>query len=74
MHTIEKHTGSFGGAKFRMTIKAFKCADDMHGFLNKQRDNTWNESTKGLKAGVYAYAGGQWHNVKSLDASVLAHI
>jgi|GEM_PF-6060498 len=74
MFTIEKHTGSFGGSKFRMQIKAFKTSDAMHGFLNSQCDNNWKESLKGLKAGTYATAGGTWHNVKSLDASVLAHI
>jgi hypothetical protein len=58
----------------RMTIKAFAYAEDMYAFLNKQSNNDWKESNHGLKAGVYAYAGGQWHNVKSLDASVLAHV
>jgi len=74
MFTIEKHTGSFGGAKFRMQIKAFKTSDAMHAFLSSQYDNNWSESRKGLKAGMYAIAGGAWHNVKSLDALVLAHI
>jgi hypothetical protein len=72
MFTIQKTTPSI--SRQRMTIKAFKTSDDMHKFLNKQTDNSWRESDKGLKAGVYAYAGGQWHNVKSLDSSVLAHI
>jgi hypothetical protein len=58
-----------------MTIKGFKYADDMHKFLNTA-DNAlhWKESTLGLKPGTYAYAGQQWHNVKSLDISVLAHV
>ena len=73
-NTLEKHTGSFGGPKFRMQIKGFKYRDDMYTFLGKQSDNTWKESSKGLKPGTYAHAGGQWHNVKSLDSSVLAHI
>lgn len=71
-HTIEKHTGSI--FKGRMVIKSFKYSDDMHKFLNKQHDNNWQVSNKGLKQGTYAYAGEAWHNVKHLDASVLAHI
>jgi hypothetical protein len=72
MNTIQKTTPQI--ARQRMTIKTFKYADDMHKFLNKQTDNAWRESSHNLKAGVYAYAGGQWHNVKSLDASVLAYV
>jgi hypothetical protein len=61
--------------KERLTIKQFQCAQDMHAFLNKG-DNSlrWRETSKDLKAGTYAFAGGKWHNVKSLDASMLAHI
>jgi hypothetical protein len=72
MFTLQKTTPRI--KRQRMTIKAFKCADDMYTFLGKQSDNDWKESKHELRAGVYAYAGGQWHNVKSLDASVLAHI
>lgn len=59
----------------RLVIKSFKYADDMHKFLNTG-DNAlrWRESSKGLKAGTYAFAGGKWHNVKRLDACMLAHI
>jgi hypothetical protein len=71
MFTIQKTTPAL--KRQRMTIKAFKTSDDMHKFLNKQEDNAWRESDKGLKAGVYAYAGGQWLNVKSIDPSALAH-
>ena len=47
----------------------------MHQFLNKSDNaNNWKESALGLKSGLYAYAGGKWHNVKTLDASILAHI
>ena len=74
MHTIEKHSGAFGGAKFRMQIKGFKYADDMHKFLNRQCDNQWKISTKDFKPGTYLHAGGQWHNVKHLDADTLCHI
>lgn len=62
------------GLKTRLHIKTFKYSDDMHKFLNKQHDNKWVISNKDLKTGVYAYAGGVYHNVKHLDASVLAHI
>ena len=70
-HAIQTTTQSIH--RQRMTIKTFKTSDDMHKFLNKQTDNNWRESDKGLTAGVYAYAGGQWLNVKSIDPSALAH-
>ena len=59
----------------RMKIKNFKSSETMHGFLNTGSNALhWRESAQGLKSGTYAYAGGQWHNVKSLDSSLLAHI
>ena len=61
----------------RLIIKTFKDADTMHRFLNSQYDNRWTErhaSHADKKAGTYAFAGGQWHNVSKLDASALAHI
>ena len=74
MHSIEKHTGSLGTRnKLRMQIKTFKYADDMHKFLNKQTDNNWRESVKGLQSGNYAHFAGGWHNVKKLDSFTLAH-
>jgi len=54
--------------------KIIKSVRDAHAFLNKQFDNTWSIYDGDLKAGTYAYAGGQWHNVKNLDPSVLAHV
>lgn len=76
MHFIEsyKQISSFQ-SKERLTIRGFKDRSAMHDFLAKG-DNSmrWRESTKGLKAGTYAFAGGQWHNVKNLDAFALAHI
>jgi hypothetical protein len=78
MYTIERetypHTVRLGN---RLIVRGFKTNEDMHRFLNTG-DNAapgkWRESTKGLKPGTYAYAGGQWHNVKNLDVSALAHI
>ena len=75
-HTIRTKTGSFKGE--RMTIRRFTTQDAMHKFLNTgDNANHWRETmgdeTK-LSPGKYAYAGGQWHNVRKLDASVLAHI
>lgn len=63
------------GQKERLQVRAFADRDAMHKFL-ATGDNAlrWRESTKGLKAGVYAFAGGKWHNVKSLEPSMLAHI
>jgi len=59
----------------RLVIRSFATRDLMHKFLNTG-DNAlrWRESTKGLKSGTYAFAGGNWHNVKTLDATTLAHI
>lgn len=59
----------------RLKVRGFKCRDDMFKFLNTGSNSlAWRESDKGLKPGTYAYAGGKWHNVKSLDACALAHI
>lgn len=63
-----------GIAKQRLTIKEFKTREAGYEFLNKQPNNDWVEYTGELTKGLYAYAGGKWHNVKSLDSSVLAHI
>ena len=75
MYAIEKTVTTGNGFKERLHVKSFKDSDKMYGFLNKG-DNSlfWKESEKGLKKGIYAFAGGQWHNIKSLDMSVLAHI
>ena len=74
MNTIQKTVRTGNGFKERLHIKRFKTSDLMHQFLNKQHDNTWTVSKHDLKTGIYAYAGGQYHNVKSLDPSLLAHI
>lgn len=59
----------------RMNVKEFQDRTAMHEFLNKGSNSlSWREHTAGLNSGTYARAGGQWHNVKSLDPSVLAHI
>lgn len=83
MFTIRKGS-SYKGA--RMIIRGFRTREAMHGFLNRQTNNDWIVNSEpdyhgtvdpklaGLQPGVYAYAGGRWHNVKHLDASVLAHI
>ena len=75
MYAIEKTVRTGNGFKERLHVKAFHTSDRMHTFLNRA-DNAlhWRESSKGLKQGIYAYAGGQWHNVKSLDPYMLAHI
>jgi hypothetical protein len=70
METLVEKT-SPGIARQRRTVKR---VTDAHDFLNKQFDNTWKLHTLGWKPGIYAYAGGQWHNVRNLDSSVLAHI
>lgn len=59
----------------RLDVKAFRDREAMFKFL-ATGDNAlrWKESARGFKAGTYAFAGGKWHNVKSLDATLLAHI
>lgn len=74
---VTKTTRTGNGFKERLTVKRFPSADLAHGFLNAQSNNDWQIARPehaDKKAGVYAFAGGEWHNVKSLDASVLAHI
>lgn len=63
------------GQKERLMVRAFPDNSAMHRFLDTG-DNAlrWRECTKGLKAGTYAFAGGKWHNVKTLDPMLLAHI
>ena len=85
MNTIRKNT-VLGNHRDRMTIKSFKTSDLMHKFLNKQPNNDWvitsepdyygnfNSEYATLKAGVYAYVGGQWRNVKTIDPCALNHI
>lgn len=76
MHTVEKTMRLTNGTfKERLHIKGFKSSDAMHKFLNHE-DNAlfWKESKRGLKAGVYAFAGGKWHNTKNLEPGILAHI
>lgn len=84
---VRKYQRTGNGFKERLIIKGFKSSDDMHKFLNTA-DNalTWQEikmfprlesrtPEKAVnKAGTYAYLGGQWHNVKTLDSTVLAHV
>lgn len=77
--SIYKSNGKMRGE--RLTVKTFKDSDLLHQFLNKQSDNSWKVNTGKVvgselphKRGTYAYAGGAWHNVKSLDSSMLAHI
>jgi len=84
METIAiKFVKTGNGLKERLHVKAFKNSNDCGAFLCKQ-DNSWKGIEAGAmsylktpypaKSGIYACAGGQWHNVKKLDASILAHI
>ena len=79
MNVIYKSNKKLRGE--RLTVKVFKDSQSMHEFLNKQTNNDWQERPPvfgGLamptKSGTYAKAGGHWHNVKSIDPIVLAHI
>jgi hypothetical protein len=71
---IYKMTGLLG--RTRLQVKSFKTSDEMHKFLNKQINNDWCErsgSTLPTARGTYAFAGGCYHNVKKMDAGILAH-
>ena len=79
MHTIERETIVLRSVArgSRLLIRAFKTADDMHKFLNTGSNAApgyWRVSTKGLKAGTYAFVGGRWHNVKTFDTVFLSQI
>ena len=78
-YSIYKSNGKMKGERIR--VKTFKGSESMNAFLCAQFDNTWRVNTGTLtgsdlphKNGLYAYAGGQWHNTKHLDPSILAHI
>lgn len=73
MFNLEKLVYAGGMCKQRLHIKAFKTQDVMFTYLNKQSDNKWQLSARSLKSGIYAFAGGQWLNVKTIDATALAH-
>jgi len=74
LYKIQRQPGSF---KERLIVRGFKTSEAMHNFLNTG-DNAlhWYElkSTMPTKPGTYARAGGEWHNVRTLDPSVLAHV
>ena len=67
-----------GSWRERMTVRTFRDADAMHKFLNTSDNaNYWAvlpAELETLKSGKYAFAGGKWHNVRTLDAFALAHI
>jgi len=58
----------------RLTIRRFANEQAMHKWINARYDNLWRPYTGPLKAGIYAYVGGEWRNVKSIDRCLLAHV
>ena len=63
--------------KERLTVKTFRDADAAGKFLCTGENGLFWKETHGnlpTKAGVYAKAGGEWRNVRTLDPCVLAHI
>lgn len=74
---LRRGTGACGLRGERMIVRNFKTNDAMHKFLNTGGNALeWQETRKDepAKSGTYAYAGQEWHNVKSLDACSLAHM
>ena len=74
MYTIEKTTGNFIRGRERMIVKGFRTAEAMNTYLCGPNGCGWTEHTLGLKPGTYAYVGGRWCNVKTLDPLLLAHV
>lgn len=84
MQTIAIKYVKIGPIKERLHVKVFKTCNDLGAFLCKQSDNNWKGIEPGAlsylkipyptKSGIYASAGGQWHNVKKLDPSILTHV
>lgn len=79
IESVYKSNGKMKGE--RIMVKTFRDSGALHSFLNSQTNNDWKENSGSLcgstlpsKKGTYAYAGGAWHNVKSMDPSVLCHI
>lgn len=78
MYAVRKFIRLSGSFKERLQIKSFRDNESMHKFLNSQYDNTWAEVTDGsrypTRSGVYAFVGGKWCDVVTLDLSTLAHV
>lgn len=74
-HSIRTLKGNWRGE--RMQVKTFKTSEAMHAFLN-QDDNAlhWRMTTddEPTKRGTYVFAGGNYHDVRTLDPIALAHI
>ena len=51
LYSIKNYVGHSG--RNRVTVKAFKYADNMHKFLTKQSDNNWKIMQEPVKSGVY---------------------
>ncbi len=62
------------GARGPAVVLDTACSSSLVAIHLACQSLRWRESSKGLKAGIYVFAGGQWHNVKHLDPLLLAHI
>lgn len=74
---LTKTVSTGNGFKERLHVKRFASMDAACAFQNKQYDNSWTlagPEHADKKSGIYAFAGGKWHNVRALDACALAHI
>lgn len=77
MNALFKYQRQPGSFKERLIVRTFKTREALYRFLNDQDHACyWFELKAGMpsKAGTYAFAGGQWHNVRKLDSSILAYI
>ena len=75
-YSIRKDIKTGRSFKYRVKVKAFKSAEAMHCFLNKQYDNSWSIMQTPLKSGVYIERGipAEFINIKDIDPSALAHM
>lgn len=74
---IRTNKGSWRGET--LIVRGFKERSNMHKFLNDgDNANHWREcdESKGdpMKPGKYKWAGQQWHDIKKLDPTTLAHL
>ncbi len=79
---LAARTVTVGPFRERRTIKGFPTLEARDAFIAKHdrglmapvSDPNWSTLDAMAKPGTYAFCGGEWRNVKSLDASLLAHI
>lgn len=70
---ISKITGTFGHER-KIVKKASEYQENTLVGCARTDDGFSKEANQSLRPGKYAFLGGEWRNVKTLDASILAHV